>query len=356
MSNKNIWMIILAAIALVALTVIVTVLLVRGTSPVPQPTATTSANLVLTSAAQTADARLTEIVMTTPSSTPVPPTSTPDVTQTVLAQTAEVQLTQVAQVTPSPVATLTSAPVATVSSADQAVYVKDVTIPDGTVLDKGASFTKTWRLKNAGTTTWTTSYSLVFISGDKMGDTTSASLKNTVAPGEEVDISVDLVASSSKGHYRGYWKMLNAAGQYFNDSVYVDINVGEAGSATAQPTGQPTATPTSSGGGGGDIVTGFSMSVDPTSYSGTCPHGFTFSASFTVNKAAALTYELEASSDTPGFQFNLPGAQTASFSTGTYTLSFPLEFSSSVTGWVRLHITGPIDITSNKADFSCTCQ
>ena len=103
-------------------------------------------------------------------------------------------------------------------------------------------------------------------------------------------------------------------------------------------------------------ISDLSMAVDESVFSGACPHLFTFSATFTVNQAATLTYALEAGSETPGFSFNLPAAQTSSFNAGTYTLSFPLEFSSSVNGWVRLHITAPVDVTSSQVNFSLTCQ
>jgi hypothetical protein len=345
-------LIIAIAVLAVAIIVLVVALLfaLRGISPTAQATPTTDANAVLTAAAETADARLTELALSTPSVTPVPPTPTMDPTQTAAAQTLEAQFTQQAMISPSPAASPTVTPAPTSSLADQAVYVADVTIPDGTDLQPGEKFTKTWRIKNAGTTTWTTSYSLVFISGDKMGDVTSVALKGNIAPNETVDISADLVAPSTTGKYRGYWKMLNAAGQYFNDSIYVEIDVVTGSGATAEPTSTPT------NGGGGKVITDLSMAVDNTSFSGSCPHMFTFSATFTVLEAATLTYGLEAGSDTPGFEFNLPAPQTASFSPGTYTLSFPLQFSASVNGWVRLHITSPEDVTSDPVQFVLTCQ
>ena len=41
-----------------------------------------------------------------------------------------------------------------------ATFVADVTIPDGTYINPGASFTKIWRLKNTGTCAWTTQFAL----------------------------------------------------------------------------------------------------------------------------------------------------------------------------------------------------
>ena len=354
MGKKNLIIAIaVLAVAIIAL-IVALVFALRGYSPAAQATPTTDANVVLTAAAETANARLTELVLSTPSATPEPPTPTADLALTAAAQTQEAQLTQQALVSPTTAttadATATVTPASTSALADQAVYVADVTIPDGTDFERGEDFTKTWRIKNAGTTTWTTSYSLVFISGDKMGDVTSVALKGNVAPNETVDISVDLVAPSDAGKYKGYWKMLNAAGQYFNDSVYVEIDVVTNGGATAEPS----ATPKS--GGGEDVITDLSMAVDSSSFSGSCPHMFTFSATFTVLKTATLTYGLEAGADNPNFDFNLPGAQSASFAPGTYTLSFPLEFADSVDGWVRLHITSPVDVTSEKVQFALDCD
>ena len=59
-------------------------------------------------------------------------------------------------------------------------FVKDVTIPDGTQLSAGEVFTKTWRLQNRGTCTWTPDYMLVYTSGDQMGSTTAVRLPGNV--------------------------------------------------------------------------------------------------------------------------------------------------------------------------------
>lgn len=105
--------------------------------------------------------------------------------------------------------------VAPVSTCDAAQFITDVTIPDGTVIDAGATFTKKWRLKNIGSCTWTPSYSLVFVSGTQMGSTTSVPMPNNVAPGQTVDVSVNLTAPANAGTYRGYWQFKNAYGSPF---------------------------------------------------------------------------------------------------------------------------------------------
>jgi hypothetical protein len=107
----------------------------------------------------------------------------------------------------------------------------------------GDDFTKTWRLKNNGTCTWTSGYQLVFDHGDAMGGPSSVPLTSgTVAPGQTIDISVDLTAPSKPGAYQGYWKLRNPSGVLFgwgsnaDSAFWVKIQV-EA--AAGQPPPQP---------------------------------------------------------------------------------------------------------------------
>ena len=46
--------------------------------------------------------------------------------------------------------------------------IYDVTIPSGTVVKPGESFTKTWKVENNGTCNWVYLYQLVFVTGDRM--------------------------------------------------------------------------------------------------------------------------------------------------------------------------------------------
>jgi Ig-like domain from next to BRCA1 gene len=317
------------------------------------PTPTQNADAVFTAAAQTANARITENAAQKPSPTPQPPTDTPTPTNT-LAPTQPL----------TPTATL--APTAS-AGTDKALYVTDVTIPDGTTFQPGDTFKKTWQIKNAGTSTWTTSYRLAYVAGDQMGGPASVPVPSEVGPGQTVDVSVDLKAPADGGEYTGYWRMMNASGKLFDSSVYVKIDVSGSGTATVTPTpgtpGTPgTGTPTSTSGPGtptitplpgGGQVSSVEISVDEADVTGTCPHTFTFTAAFTLDKAATVTYQLEA--DTGG-TVTLPPAVTDNFPAGVYSLVYNLDFTASVQGWARLHITAPNDITSDKVNFSLTCQ
>jgi hypothetical protein len=128
--------------------------------------------------------------------------------------------------TPTPTKSVTPAP----SSCDRAQFISDVTVPDGTTFQPSTVFSKTWRLKNVGTCTWS-NYSLMFDSGEKMSGPDSAVIPTSVAPGQTVDITVSLTSPASAGTYRGYWKLKNSSGIPFGigsagtKSFWVEIKV-----------------------------------------------------------------------------------------------------------------------------------
>ena len=101
------------------------------------------------------------------------------------------------------------------TNCDHAQFVSDITAPDGSSVSPGAGFTKTWRLMNIGTCIWTTAYSLVWSGGDSLGAPSSAPLSVSVAPGQMVDVSVNLTAPATAGHYRALFKISNASGVPF---------------------------------------------------------------------------------------------------------------------------------------------
>ena len=305
-------------------------------SPAPQPSPTPQPEAVLTAAAQTAAAGLTEQAKPPPSVTPTPlPTGLP--------------LTP--SITPTPTVTL---PVGFTPSPgtpppggnDQAEYWADITIPDGTDFAPDERFTKTWRVKNTGTSTWAPEFSLGFIGGAQMSGPASVPLGKTVPPGEFADLSVDLVSPETNGTYRGFWKMRNTAGTFFDFAIYVEIDVtgGKAG---------PSPTP-GSGGGAGD-VSGVSLSVDDANPDA-CPHTFVFTGTITLKEAATVTYRMEAGSSTPGFTFDLPGEQSSPLPAGANPVNFTLDLSDTVDGWAQLHVTSPSDVTSNQVAFSLNCS
>jgi hypothetical protein len=117
--------------------------------------------------------------------------------------------------------------------------IYDVTIPSGSVVKPGESFTKTWKVENNGTCNWVYLYHLVSVSGDRMeGD--PGSLGKIIVPGKWTQLSVGLVAPSKPGTYTGTWRMATQQGTPFGATLTVSIVV-----ANPTDTPQPTATATS---------------------------------------------------------------------------------------------------------------
>jgi hypothetical protein len=121
-------------------------------------------------------------------------------------------------------------------------------MPDGTVVGTTEKFTKTWRFKNIGTCSWTTSFKFVFISGDKLGASDLVSLPNNVAPNETIDISVDFIAPATPGAYKGIWSFEDNTGRQFglgassNGQIWIQVKVVLA--STDTPTILPASTQT----------------------------------------------------------------------------------------------------------------
>lgn len=182
-------------------------------APTPQPAATL--NALYTAAAQTLSGMSTQAVATQFSPTPTLSLSVPTASPVVFE-------------TYTPVPPLSPVPV---SRCDAAAFVTDVTYPDGSNVTLGGTFTKIWRLKNVGTCTWTTSYALVYMNGERFAGPAAVGMPTNVGPGQTVDLAVNLTAPNASGHYRGYWKLRNASNVVFgigtgaDSNFYVDINV-----------------------------------------------------------------------------------------------------------------------------------
>jgi hypothetical protein len=276
--------------------------------------ATEDPNVVFTAAAQTVAAQITQ---TGPVATSTPPVAA-------ATNTSIVPPTLPSTFTPLP-------PQATATqSCDKADFITDVTIPDGTVLSPGESFTKTWRVKNTGSCSWTPSYAIVFSSGDSMSGPASQALTGNVNPGDTMDISVSLKAPATTGSYRGYWKLRNAAGVLFS-TVYVDIKVQTAAFA----------------------VTSVNYTLSTWSDSGhtDCPR---VTANITANGAGTVTFKW-GRKDSP----NGGSLQSIDFaSAGTKSVNYDWSRGSTWQGtdtWVGIYVDDPNHQDFGHLDFDDAC-
>jgi len=229
--------------------------------------------------------------------------------------------------TPAVTSTPKTPPTATPKPCNLAAFVSE-TVPDNTKFSPGTEFTKSWRLKNIGTCTWNPNYKLVFVSGDHMSGPDNVKLDDYVAPGEKIDILVDLKSPSKAGTYTGYWKLQANDGFKFAQ-VYVQIKV-------------PSVT---------FAVTSVDLTSSPSSYDGACPKTFTIEADITASAAGKVTYQWKRSdgvtSDHKSVTFD---------SKGTKTVQFDWDLDSTDTHWVKIYIDAPNHQWFGPIDIPVTCS
>ena len=155
--------------------------------------------------------------MTASASPSVPPPTPPPIVPPTLTPIPMPIQTPVPAVTPVPAAPPTAC------TAD-AAFVTDVTVPDGTELAPGETFTKTWRMRSSGCEPWPADTVWAFVSGDQMAAPGSVSVAQPALTGT-LDISVVMVAPDAPGTYRGFWQLQSPGGTRFGELVQVTIEV-----------------------------------------------------------------------------------------------------------------------------------
>nr|XP_034303318.1 uncharacterized protein LOC105321000 isoform X3 [Crassostrea gigas] len=105
----------------------------------------------------------------------------------------------------------------------KAHFMGDLTIPDGTKVQPGTKFVKTWKIKNSGNISWRESTKLHNISGNLPTSFNDVDVP-LLAPGEIADISVTFYAPEKPGKYQSHWKMMDS-GHQFGHRVWCLVHV-----------------------------------------------------------------------------------------------------------------------------------
>lgn len=127
----------------------------------------------------------------------------------------------------------TTIPVAT--WGDSKVIFVGETVPDGTNMQPGLAFQKTWTIKNGGSLSWVEGYALTIVSSDPAGEYLESPdilpLSQEINPGEEIQLSVDLIAPQRNGRYSVYYQLIDENGTPVSGGeLWVMITVGSVGS------------------------------------------------------------------------------------------------------------------------------
>jgi len=208
----------------------------------PTPTEV-SIEAVYTSAAETLVAQFSQTAAANPTAT-ITPTASITPTATITPTKGPTQyLGPVIVFATATSGTLGPTPTGTLGAVGcyNSAFLSDVTIPDGTTIAAGKTFTKTWSIQNTGTCPWTFDYKFTFIGGHVMGSDTFK-IRRTVGPNASTQISVALTAPNAPGTYTGTWRMVTDTGVHFGTSFTVSIKVAGA-TFTPSPIVSATKTP-----------------------------------------------------------------------------------------------------------------
>ncbi|GAB4401638.1 MAG: hypothetical protein OHK003_28380 [Anaerolineales bacterium] len=188
---------------LISLILIIGVLLFSCVNNQADQTTAVDTDAIRTQAVETYASNLTQLAPTSPPF----PTLTP-----VLLVTETPSSTPEPTLTPNPCFNL--------------LYIKDVTIPDGTRLKAGETFTKTWEVQNIGGCAWRPGFTFRHVGGDPMRGN-PVTLTEAIPTGAKRELSVELVVPSGiTGVIESAWQMADLNGVFFGDTLSVQIIVG----------------------------------------------------------------------------------------------------------------------------------
>jgi len=105
----------------------------------------------------------------------------------------------------------------------KALFIQDVTLPDGISCYPGITVLKTWALKNTGEARWPEGVQLLFLSGaltpERILEVPRAE------PGAVVNVSAEIKLPLTPKQYTGYYRLATAEGKKFGTRFWVDLIV-----------------------------------------------------------------------------------------------------------------------------------
>ncbi|MEW5720946.1 MAG: NBR1-Ig-like domain-containing protein, partial [Chloroflexota bacterium] len=108
--------------------------------------------------------------------------------------------------------------------ANNAAFIADVTVPDGTQFQPNQQFNKIWRVQNVGSCTWNPKYQLASVSGERMTNLTQVAVPSNIAPGQTADLLIAMTAPAAGGVHAGQWQLRDENGAHFGPVLVAKIN------------------------------------------------------------------------------------------------------------------------------------
>lgn len=126
--------------------------------------------------------------------------------------------------TPPSAVPVNAGPTEGAGCTDRLVFIADLSIPDGSVVEPNSTLDKRWEVENTGTCNWAEGYSLRLSSGPAMGIEEQQPLF-PARSGQRAVIRLIMTAPEKPGAYRSAWQAYNPENQKFGDVIFIDIVV-----------------------------------------------------------------------------------------------------------------------------------
>lgn len=104
------------------------------------------------------------------------------------------------------------------------IFLSDITIPDGTNVNPGATLDKRWLVENSGSCNWDDRFSLRLIAGIEMGAQPEIPLY-PARSGTQAEIRIQFTAPPDPGAYRSAWQAQDPQGNFFGDPIFIEVVV-----------------------------------------------------------------------------------------------------------------------------------
>ena len=209
-------------------------------------------------------------------------------------------------------------------------WTGDETILDGTKMDPGESFVKSWTLRNEGTCDWNTNTRMTFEDGDQLGGPSSVYLTRTVRPGETYNVEVPMKAPASDGNYTGVWRFTAADGTKMG-KYWVKITVGNPAPAFA--------------------VTSVTYYMPHTTIDMGCPNAVSISAEITTNGPGNVSFKWNDSQGCPGC-----ATKSTSFASAeSKIIQHSMTISTTGDYWAKMYIDEPNHQWFGQKSFRVNC-
>jgi hypothetical protein len=109
-------------------------------------------------------------------------------------------------------------------------FVADITVGEGESVPPNTIFTKTWTLRNSGSTSWPAGCSLRLSSGHSMGLSTASPPKiPQVTPSCTTNLTLQMTSPAEPGIYESQWRLATPTGAFFGDPIWAIVTVDPSG-------------------------------------------------------------------------------------------------------------------------------